>query len=64
MIDSEDAYLTYEIVYKVKYGKRLLRAYVGPDRKTYKRMLNQLQKRDDIRYLSTSITRTVVTLYD
>ena len=64
MIDHELSETSYEIRYRVKNGKRILRAYVGTEKAIYEQVLQELEQRSDIRYLAKSVTQTEVVLYD
>lgn len=64
MIDREDSYTTYTAIYRLKNGKRMHRAYIGDNKDTYEKVIQELEKRDDIRYLSKSVEHTEVILFD
>lgn len=64
MIDRESEYTTYTVIYRTKNGKKLRTAYIGDDRDAYEKVVQELEQRDDIRYLSKSVERTEVILFD
>lgn len=64
MRDCETSHTTYEVIYRVKNGKKMRRAYVGTEKAVYEQVVQELEQRSDIRYLAKSITQTEVTLYD
>jgi hypothetical protein len=64
VIDREDAYFTYTVIYRLKNGKKMRTAYIGDDKDAYEKAIQELEQRDDIRYLSKSVERTEVILFD
>lgn len=65
MIDRElDGCITYQVVYRLKNGKKMRMAYSGDNKDDYERIVAELEQRKDIRYLSKSIEYIHVTLFD
>jgi hypothetical protein len=64
MIEEESSLITYEIIYRVKHGKKVICAYRGSDKNVCKRIKEQLSKKENIRYLAQTIIKTHVTLFD
>jgi hypothetical protein len=64
MIDRESNYTIYQVIYRLKNGKKMRMAYSGDNKDTYEAVIQELEKRDDIRYLSKSVDHTEVVLFD
>lgn len=65
MIDRDlGSYTVYQVHYRLKYAKKMRCAYSGDNKDTYEQVIADLEKREDLRYLSKSVTVTEVTLFD
>lgn len=64
MIDSESESIVYELLYRLKHGKRVIKAYIGSNKLLCDQKEEELRKDKNIRYLSRITIITSVILFD
>lgn len=65
MIDRElDECVVYQVHYRLKNGKRMRCAYSGDSKEVCEQVVEELEQRGGVRYLSKTITMISVTLFD